>query len=48
MQIVIVSNEEMSEFVREVGEDILPEEYGGQAKLVLIQDAPLQWAPTSS
>lgn len=48
MQIMIVSNEEeMIEFVREVGEDILPEEYGGRAKLVPLQDAPLHSAPTN-
>jgi hypothetical protein len=39
MQIVIISNEdEKKEFISEVGEDILPEEYGGRAKLVPIQD----------
>lgn len=39
MQIVIISNEdERKEFINEVGEEILPEEYGGRAKLVAIQD----------
>jgi hypothetical protein len=39
MQIVIISNEdEKKEFISDVGEDILPEEYGGRAKLVPIQD----------
>ncbi|WJX10354.1 hypothetical protein P8452_01090 [Trifolium repens] len=38
-KIVIISNEdEKKEFISEVGEDILPEEYGGRAKLVPIQD----------
>lgn len=42
MQIVIVSNEdERKEFIREVGEEILPEEYGGRAKLVALQDVEL-------
>ncbi|XP_061371849.1 CRAL-TRIO domain-containing protein YKL091C [Gastrolobium bilobum] len=41
-KIVIVSNEdERREFIREVGEDVLPEEYGGRAKLVAIQDVEL-------
>ncbi|CAK8570440.1 unnamed protein product [Lathyrus sativus] len=38
-KIVIISNEdERKEFINEVGEEILPEEYGGRAKLVAIQD----------
>lgn len=42
MQIVIVSNEdERRKFIREVGEEVLPEEYGGRAKLVAIQDVEL-------
>ncbi|KAK1425467.1 hypothetical protein QVD17_20819 [Tagetes erecta] len=41
-KIVIVTNEEEKEqFVREVGEDVLPEEYGGLAKFVPIQDVVL-------
>ncbi|XP_012072317.1 CRAL-TRIO domain-containing protein YKL091C isoform X1 [Jatropha curcas] len=41
-KIVIVSNEEEREnFMKEIGEEILPEEYGGQAKLVPIQDVVL-------
>ncbi|TKY69223.1 Phosphatidylinositol transfer protein CSR1 [Spatholobus suberectus] len=41
-KIVIVTNEdETREFIREVGEDVLPEEYGGRAKLVAIQDVEL-------
>ncbi|CAN1297346.1 Sec14 cytosolic factor [Linum perenne] len=42
LQIMIVKNEkEMREFVREVGEETLPEEYGGRTKLVAIQDVTL-------
>nr|GFB60040.1 hypothetical protein [Tanacetum cinerariifolium] len=34
-KIIIVSNEEeKSQFVKDVGEDVLPVEYGGHAKLV--------------
>ncbi|KAG8382687.1 hypothetical protein BUALT_Bualt05G0103400 [Buddleja alternifolia] len=41
-KIVIVSKEEeRREFVRDVGEEALPEEYGGQAKLVLLQNVVL-------
>ncbi|KAL2347792.1 hypothetical protein Fmac_001792 [Flemingia macrophylla] len=41
-KIVIVTNEdETREFIREVGEEVLPEEYGGKAKLVAIQDVEL-------
>ncbi|CAA2960637.1 Hypothetical predicted protein [Olea europaea subsp. europaea] len=38
-KIVIVTNEEeRNEFVRNVGEEVLPEEYGGRAKLIALQD----------
>lgn len=38
-KIVIVSNEDdMKEFVNEIGEEALPKEYGGQAELIAIQD----------
>ncbi|CAK9177071.1 unnamed protein product [Ilex paraguariensis] len=41
-KIVIVSNEdEMREFVREIGEEALPAEYGGRAMLVALQDVVL-------
>ncbi|KAK9051219.1 hypothetical protein SSX86_027845 [Deinandra increscens subsp. villosa] len=41
-KIVIVSNEaEKEQFLREVGEDVLPEEFGGHAKPVAIQDVVL-------
>ncbi|KAK7274152.1 hypothetical protein RIF29_15229 [Crotalaria pallida] len=50
-KVVIVSNEdERREFMREVGEEVLPEEYGGRAKPVAIQDvelAPLENGPTN-
>ncbi|XP_076937674.1 sec14 cytosolic factor-like [Bidens hawaiensis] len=42
-KIVIISNEdEKKQFVKEVGEDVLPEEFGGHANLVLLQDVVLQ------
>ncbi|KAM7463396.1 hypothetical protein LguiA_031517 [Lonicera macranthoides] len=41
-KIVIVSNEEeRREFIREIGEEVLPEEYGGRAKLVALQEVLL-------
>ncbi|KAI3818378.1 hypothetical protein L1987_12184 [Smallanthus sonchifolius] len=41
-KIVIISNEEeKKQFIREVGEDVLPEEFGGHAKLVELQDVVL-------
>ncbi|KAK7407692.1 hypothetical protein VNO78_09710 [Psophocarpus tetragonolobus] len=41
-KIVIVTNEdETREFIREVGEEVLPEMYGGKSKLVAIQDVEL-------
>jgi len=41
-KVVIVSSEiEKEEFIREIGEVALPEEYGGHAKLVAIQDVAL-------
>ena len=46
MQIVIVTNEdERQDFIKKVGEEVLPEEYGGQAKHLALQDvvlAPLE------
>ncbi|KAM0014009.1 putative CRAL-TRIO lipid binding domain superfamily [Helianthus debilis subsp. tardiflorus] len=49
MQIVIISNEdEKKQLTREIGEDVLPEEFGGHAKLVLLQDVvlpPLEDSP---
>ncbi|XP_059446102.1 CRAL-TRIO domain-containing protein YKL091C isoform X2 [Corylus avellana] len=45
-KIVIVTDEdERQDFIKKVGEEVLPEEYGGQAKLVALQDvvlAPLE------
>ncbi|CAI0459363.1 unnamed protein product [Linum tenue] len=41
-KIMIVTNDkEMEVLVREVGEETLPEEYGGRAELVAIQDVTL-------
>ncbi|KAL6505868.1 hypothetical protein OROHE_023247 [Orobanche hederae] len=41
--VVIVTNEEeRREFIRGIGEEALPEEYGGQARLVLLQDFQLK------
>ncbi|KAK4596864.1 hypothetical protein RGQ29_014765 [Quercus rubra] len=41
-KIMIVTNEdERQDFIKEVGEEVLPEEYGGRAKLVAIQDVVL-------
>ncbi|KAF1001978.1 sec14 cytosolic factor-like isoform X2 [Apium graveolens] len=41
-KIVVVSNEdEKKEIIEEIGEEVLPEEYGGRAKLVPLQDAVL-------
>lgn len=42
MQIMIVTNEEeRKDFVEEVGEEVLPEDLGGRAKLVALQDVTL-------
>ncbi|CAN4114027.1 unnamed protein product [Withania somnifera] len=44
LQIRIVTNEEQKEeFIRAVGEDVLPEEYGGRAELVLLQDVAVNY-----
>ncbi|KAK2999320.1 hypothetical protein RJ639_024443 [Escallonia herrerae] len=41
-KIVIVSNEdEKKQFIAEIGEEALPQEYGGRAKLVALQDVVL-------
>ncbi|PRQ41051.1 putative CRAL-TRIO lipid binding domain, CRAL/TRIO domain-containing protein [Rosa chinensis] len=41
-KVVIVTNEdEKRDFIKEIGEEILPEEYGGRAKLVALQDVEL-------
>ncbi|OVA12178.1 CRAL-TRIO domain [Macleaya cordata] len=45
-KIVIVSNEEERQsFIKEIGEDTLPEEYGGLAKLVALQDVTVTSTP---
>lgn len=42
MQIVIVTNEdEKKEMIKEIGEEVLPEECGGQSKFVPLQDVVL-------
>lgn len=42
MQIVIVSKEEeRRNLIKEIGEDTLPEEYGGRSNLVALQDVIL-------
>lgn len=35
------NEEEKIDFIKEIGEDVLPEEYGGRAKLVALQDVML-------
>ncbi|CAA0811502.1 Sec14p-like phosphatidylinositol transfer family protein [Striga hermonthica] len=37
--VIVTSEDEKREFVKDIGEETLPEEYGGQAKLILIQDS---------
>lgn len=42
MQVQIVkSKEERAAMLKEIGEETLPAEYGGRAKLVALQDAKL-------
>ncbi|KAH7570868.1 hypothetical protein JRO89_XS05G0210200 [Xanthoceras sorbifolium] len=36
--VIVTSEEEKKDFVTEVGEELLPEEYGGRAKLITFQD----------
>ncbi|KAG5628295.1 hypothetical protein H5410_000012 [Solanum commersonii] len=40
---IVMSEEQKQEFIQEVGEDVLPEEYGGRAKLVLLQDVAVNY-----
>ncbi|XP_026380597.1 sec14 cytosolic factor-like isoform X1 [Papaver somniferum] len=49
-KIVIVGNdeEERKSFINEIGEDTLPEEYGGLAKLTAIQDVTIHHLPESN
>ncbi|XP_042496485.1 sec14 cytosolic factor [Macadamia integrifolia] len=48
-KVVIVTNEEEHKiFLEEIGEDVLPEEYGGQAKLVALQDVILEHFPAEN
>ncbi|KAM0983374.1 hypothetical protein ACFX13_011103 [Malus domestica] len=39
--VIVTSEEETKNFIREIGEETLPEEYGGRAKLVPLQDVIL-------
>ncbi|RZC61743.1 hypothetical protein C5167_023506 [Papaver somniferum] len=49
-KIVIVGNDEdeRKSFINEIGEDTLPEEYGGLAKLTAIQDVTVHHLPESN
>lgn len=40
---IVTSEEQREQFIQEVGEDVLPEEYGGHAKLVLLQDVDVNY-----
>ncbi|KAB1205837.1 hypothetical protein CJ030_MR7G027978 [Morella rubra] len=43
--VIVTTEEERRDFIKEVGEEVLPEDYGGQAKVVALQDvvlAPLE------
>ncbi|TMW92991.1 hypothetical protein EJD97_012311 [Solanum chilense] len=40
---IIMSEEQKQEFIREVGEDVIPAEYGGRAELVLLQDVVVNY-----
>ena len=40
---IIMSEEQKQEFIREVGEDVVPTEYGGRAELVLLQDVVVNY-----
>ncbi|MCL7028915.1 hypothetical protein MKW94_029268 [Papaver nudicaule] len=45
-KVIIVNNEEQrQDFVKQIGEDMLTEDYGGRAKLVLVQDVTLNHFP---
>lgn len=38
---IVTNEEERKDFVEEVGEEVLPEDFGGRAKLVALQDVTL-------
>lgn len=40
---IVTSEEQKEAFIQEVGEDVLPEEYGGRTKLVLLQDVAVNY-----
>ncbi|KAF7827595.1 CRAL-TRIO domain-containing protein [Senna tora] len=46
-KIVIIGNneDERKQFVKDIGEEVLPQEYGGQAQLVALQDVALTITP---
>ncbi|KAJ4973318.1 hypothetical protein NE237_006492 [Protea cynaroides] len=46
--VIVTSEEDHENFLKEIGEDVLPEEYGGQAKLVALQDVRLEHFPTEN
>lgn len=39
--LIVRSEDERKEFIRTIGEEVLPEEYGGKARLVALQDVAL-------
>ncbi|KAM3324711.1 SEC14 cytosolic factor [Capsicum chacoense] len=40
---IVTSEEQREQFIKDVGEEVLPEEYGGRAKLVLLQDVAVNY-----
>lgn len=43
--VIVNSEEERRAFIEEIGEEVLPEEYGGRAKLTALQDVKLNHWP---
>ncbi|KAI3976476.1 hypothetical protein MKX01_008334 [Papaver californicum] len=46
--IIVSSEEERKDFVKQIGEDTLTEDYGGRGKLVPIQDVSVNYFPTQN